>query len=279
MSDPSNSPTANPTTTAIELLPGQPFCTAAELNRIARQQGLCLAIAQAWVFDEICQAVTLPNELEIALIRNHLTEQGIDNDDAMAAYLQRKGWSQDDLCYFATKGARLQTFKRAVFSDEVEIRFLERKLDLDQVEYSLLRVEDEALAFELHQRLLEGEADFSELAPQFSSGPEQATGGRVGPVPLSQAHAAVAEKLRISQPGQLWPPFFLVNIWLVLRLDQRHNTGLDDSLREELLSELFHQWLEARVLQLLAGNTPPPLPLHLLEQHHDSSAAPDQAIR
>jgi hypothetical protein len=255
----------------IELLPGYPFCTPAELNRIARQQGLCLAIAQASVFDEICRAVPLDAALEWNLIHAHLTEQGIDNDAAMEAYFQRKGWSHDDLAYFATKGARLQRFKRAVFREEVEIRFLERKLDLDQVEYSLIRVEDESLAFELHQRLLEGEASFAELAPAYSTGPERESGGRVGPLSLTQAHPVVAEKLRISQPGQLWPPFFLVNIWLILRLEKRHNTGLDDSLREELLSELFHLWLEARVSQLLAGETPGSLPLHLL---HDEPPEP-----
>jgi hypothetical protein len=251
-------------TPSIELLRGHPFCTPEELNRIARQQGLCLAMAQAWVFDEICQAVPLSDELEWNLISAYLQEQGVDNDEALAAWLQRKGWSQEDLCYFATKGARLQHFKQAMFREEVELRFLERKLDLDQVEYSLIRVEEEGLAFELHQRLLEGEASFAELAPRFSTGPERHSEGHVGPVPLSQAHPVVAEKLRISQPGQLWPPFFLVNIWLILRLEKRLNTPLDDNLREELLSELFHLWLEGRVQQLLAGETPAPLPENLL---------------
>ena len=39
----------------IELKPGVAWTTATELNRIARQQGLCLAMAQASVYDEICQ--------------------------------------------------------------------------------------------------------------------------------------------------------------------------------------------------------------------------------
>ena len=49
----------------IELHPGTPFCTSEELNRIARQQGLCLAIAQAAIFDEICQHIKLPDEIEM----------------------------------------------------------------------------------------------------------------------------------------------------------------------------------------------------------------------
>ncbi len=249
---------------AIQLKPGVPFCSAAELNRVARQQGLCLAMAQAWVFDEICQAVALDSELEDGLIRAYLERQDVASDEQLEHFLAAKGWSHADLRYFATKGQRLELFKQRVFKDEVEIRFLERKLDFDQVSYSLLRVSDENLAFELHQRLLEGEADFSALAPLFSEGPERETEGLVGPLPLTQAHPEVAEKLRISQPGQLWPPFFLVNIWLILRLEQWEGARLEDALREELLSELFGDWLQARVMQLLAGETPGALPLHLL---------------
>jgi len=72
--------------------------------------------------------------------------------------------------------------------------------------------------------------------------------------------------VRISQPGQLWPPFFLVNIWLILRLERWDGARLSAQKREEVLSELFDQWLEQRCRQLLAGETPPPLPLHLLSE-------------
>ncbi len=255
-----------PQDAAIELKPGQPFCSPTELNRIARQQGLSLAIAQAVIFDEICQAVLLDPELEQGLIRAYLEHEGIRNDNALKAFLNAKGWNHADLLQFATKGQRLERFKRQMFSAEVEIHFLEHKLDYDQVEYSLIRVRDEHLAFELHQRLLEGEASFTELAPTYSEGPERHSEGRLGPYPLSQAHEAVAEKLRISQPGQLWPPFFLVNIWLILRLDRWDGARLSAEKREEVLGELFDQWLEQRCRQLLAGETPPALPLHLLSE-------------
>ena len=250
----------------IELKPGQPFCTPAELNRIARQQGLSFAMAQAVVFDEICQAVALPRDLEHGLIRAYLEYQGVDNDEALEAFLAARGWNQNDLLQVASKGERLQRFKQQVFREEVEIHFLQHKLDYDQVEYSLIRVRDEHLAFELHQRLLEEEATFAELAPLYSEGPERHSEGRLGPYPLSQAHEVVAEKLRISQPGQLWPPFFLVNIWLILRLERWDGARLSAEKREEVLGELFDQWLEQRCRLLLAGQTPPPLPLHLLSQ-------------
>ena len=258
----------------IELRPGVPFCSSAELNRIARQQGLCLAIAQAAVFDEVCQAVSLDRNLENGLIRAYLEQQGISDDEQLSGFLEQRRWNHDDLRYFATKGHRLELFKQRMFREELEIRFLERKLDFDKVEYSLLRVQDENLAFELHQRLLEGEASFAELAPNYSEGPERDSAGKIGPLPLTMAHPDVAEKLRISQPGQLWPPFFLVNIWLIVQLDQRIGAQLDDALSQELLSELFNDWLNQRVSQLLQGKTPGPIPLQLIHEIDGDGTGP-----
>ena len=257
---------------SVELRSGVPFCSTGDLNRIARQQGLNQAIAQAWILDDIHQAIALSTELENGLIAHFLQEQGVHDDTQLERYLERRGWDQGDLRYIATKGYRLALFKKRMFQDELEIRFLERKLDLDQVDYSLIRTRDENLAFELHQRLLEGEASFEELAPLYGEGPERERGGRFGPVALTEAHPDVAEKLRISQPGQLWPPFFLVNIWLVLRLNQRIGAQLDDEQTNNLLNDLFNDWFRQRTSLLLNGQVPPALPLALLEDAAEPSS-------
>ena len=61
----------------IELKPGLAWIPATELNRIARQQGLCLAMAQASGYDEICQVIGLPEEIEQSLVKTYAAGQGI----------------------------------------------------------------------------------------------------------------------------------------------------------------------------------------------------------
>ena len=245
----------------IELKPGIPFISSQELNRIARQQGLCLAIAQATVYDEICQAIDLPAGDVNQLTQNYLSDQGITDQNQLQIFLENKGWAEDDLIYFATKGHRVSVFQKQVFAEEVELRFLNRKLDLDQVIYSLIRVTDGDLAFEIHQQLLEDEANFEDLAAKYSEGCEQKTGGLRGPYPLSQAHEIVADKLRVSRPGQLWPPFFLKDIWVILKLEQWEGARLDDDGKEAMVDELFKEWLNNRVMQYLNGEKPSKLPI------------------
>lgn len=248
----------------IELKPGTPFCTADDLNRVARQQGLCLAIAQAFIFDDICQIIQLPVKTEANLVHRFRSSESLEDDDDLQNFLQTKNWTESDLFYFATKNERLHRFKWQLFEDDVELRFLESKTDLDEITYSLIRQRNGDLAFELHQRLIEKEETFEALARMYSEGPEKETEGKIGPVPLSQAHPVLAEKLRISHPGQLWEPFFLKDIWVILKLDNWVGARLDESTKQQMVEELFAEWLHNRALQILDGHTPPPLPQHKL---------------
>lgn len=250
----------------IEVPPGRPWISAVELNRLMRQQGLVLAVAQASVYDEVVRTIELDAQTTAELVEEYLLREEVSTPEQRQAFLARKGLAEEDLAYFATKGHRLELFKQRVFEAEVEIRFLERKLDLDQVIYSLIRVEEQHVAEELHQRILEGEADFADLAERFSLGAERHTMGRVGPVPLTGAHAEVVKRLRISRPGQLLAPFHLVNVWLLLRLEHWFPAELNDETRTTMRNELFVEWFEQRVALLMAGETLPPLPNHLLTE-------------
>jgi parvulin-like peptidyl-prolyl isomerase len=249
----------------IEIPPGRPWLSVDETNRLMRQQGLVLAVAQAWLLDEVARSVTLPEAELPGLVTSYLHSEGVEDEATRQAFLRRKGWAEEDLAYFATKARRLEVFQESCFADEVELRFLERKLDLDQVTYSLLRLEEQELAEELHQQILEGEADFPELARRYSSGPERYSHGQVGPLPLSAGHEELVQRLRAGVPGQVWPPFHLVNIWVVLRFEQLFPAKLDADMRARLLEEIFDLWLDARVQLLLAAEPLPPLPLHKLE--------------
>ena len=64
-----------------------------------------------------------------------------------------------------------------------------------------------------------------------------------------------------------------MNIWLILRLDTWQGARLDEDTRSELLQELFNDWLHQRVMQLLDGEQPDPLPLHLLGSQLSSDLA------
>lgn len=244
----------------IEIAPGRPWLTVAEVNRLIRQQGLSLAVAQAWVLDELAAVIRLPPEREKQLIRDYVEAQGVGSDEELAGWLERKRLDFEDLRVFATKAERVRRWQLRRYGDEAEIRFLERKLELDRVVYSLLRVPEQEIAEELYHRIEQGEADFAELAAPYSQGQEKDTRGLIGPVPLAAGHPELAAKLRISRPAQLWPPFKVADVWVVMRFEQLLPAQLNEEMRTRMIEELFQVWFRERVQLLMEGEPLPPLP-------------------
>ena len=74
----------------VEIAPERPWLTVEETNRLIRQQGLSLAVAQAWVLDEIVGGIELPPALEKQLIRRYMEQQGVGSDAELASWLQEK---------------------------------------------------------------------------------------------------------------------------------------------------------------------------------------------
>jgi parvulin-like peptidyl-prolyl isomerase len=91
-----------------------------------------------------------------------------------------KGLSKEDIRCRFTQRRRLEIYAQNRFGDEVEVRYLDRKIMLDQVEYSLIRTKDGSLAEELYQQVREGEAEFSQLSSAYSEGSERNNAGRIG---------------------------------------------------------------------------------------------------
>ncbi len=180
-------------------------------------------------------------------------KHGIRSAEQLQAHLAAQALSEADGIWQAELPLRINRHCEEHFAHRAEQRFLARKNQLDQVIYSLLRVEDASLARELYLRIAEGEADFAELAATYARGPEQATRGIVGPVPLLQAHPTLAEKLRTSRPGELNPPLQIEQWWLVLRLESLRPASFDEEMRRRMAHELFEEWVEEEVRSQLAA--------------------------
>jgi len=178
----------------------------------------------------------LPGPERLMLFRQDL-EQRLDliDPDHRAAWLDRSGLTESDLDVLACRPWQWLMWCRERWGKDLQTLFLQRKAEFDQVTYSFLRLLDGELAQELYLQIKEGEASFSDLATQFSGGPEKRTGGLLGPVPLSTPHPALAKLLQVSKPGQLWPPKQLEGWWVLVRLEKLQPATLDPALQERLL--------------------------------------------
>ncbi len=146
---------------------------------------------------------------------------------------------------------KLQQFKQANWSHKLGSYYLTRKSQLDRAIYSILQVEDGALAQELFFRIQSGEQTFAKLARQYSQAANAIDGGYSAMVPFSRMHPLVATQLARLAPGELAPILAIDRVYTILRLERLVPIPFDDRLRQALLDELFERWLQAQVASQL----------------------------
>lgn len=148
---------------------------------------------------------------------------------------------------------RLQKLLEQRHGHQVEPYFLERRADLEQVVYGVIRLDSQGVAEELYLRLLDGEAEFGDLAETFSQGEERYTRGLVGPMPITQPHPTIRQALSRLKVKELHAPLRLDRWTLLLRLEHRLPARLDEPQRLKLLQELFERELEQEVGEQLTA--------------------------
>lgn len=129
------------------------------------------------------------------------------------------------------------------FKDELSSYYLKRKDDLDAVIYSLIRIKEENFANEIYLRIKDDNIKFSDLAGEFSEGVEKQSGGIIGPVTINNSHPKISHLLKISEENQLWPPIYIDNWWIILRLEKKMITTLDKKIRLKLSLELGEKYI------------------------------------
>jgi len=253
-------PPAEPSETWIELPLGQPRLTLASLHQLLDRQGLDRPLAQALVLDEAEEAVRLPPEREEHIRAERLQAWRAEHGESDPVEVHQQAELERQV-RIALRQARLQQFEELCFGESVELRYLQRKADLDQVVYSVIQVQEQGLAEELYHQIREGEAQFGDLAVVHTLGREAQSRGQIGPEPMGSQHPALLSRLRSGKPGQLWPPFEAEDVWVVLRLEHAALMPLDDQMRQLLLDELMQEWMDERIRMVLAGEPLPPVPL------------------
>lgn len=221
--------------------------TAADLMPLLIKHQLLPQLVREILIDQAISDIDCTAE-ELEKARQQFYAQNkITSEKELKAWLQQKRWTPGQLEQMTQRQVKLDKFMHTTWSNQLGSYFLQRKQQLDQVIYSLIRTQDIAIAQELYFRIQDGEASFSELAQQYSKGSEAQTGGLIGPVELSTPHPKLAKVLSMGEPGQVWPPTQIGNWIVIVRLEQLLPAQLDPPTQQRLLKELFQNWMQEQL--------------------------------
>ena len=181
---------------------------------------------------------------EINDIKSKFLEQKkITDDNDYKKWLVEENTTEEEFLNELTKPYKLAKFCSQKFLPKAKARFLQRKNDMDQVIYSLIRVKDTFLAKELVFQLNANESTFTKLAEQYSEGFEKHSKGIVGPIPISKSHPTLAQLLRSAEPGKILGPIICGGVTLILRLESLQEATFNPQIEQEMTKELFDEWL------------------------------------
>ena len=221
--------------------PGARAIAAEKLSR----WGLLRQVRREELIDQYLENIAAPTKDKALLLQKQwCADHKLREPNSLKHWQQQHGLNPCEWAALVERPWRWSQWCLKQFESEIPAYYLKRKPLLDTVSYSLLRVRQKTLATELYLRIKEGESTFEDIASNYSEGPEQNTGGRIGPVPMQRPHPILARLLQVSSPGQLWQPKQLERWWIVVRLEKLENTSLNDEIAQRLGLELGEKYIE-----------------------------------
>ena len=213
---------------------------------LERNKVLETIIRNELILESIKETKLEPNEQDL-IKKEFFRSSKIDNEEDFNVWLSQRDYSKGYFIESIELPHRINKYSKNMYGHMVHGRFLKRKVELDQVIYSLIRVQDVHLAMELYQRIFEAEANFGDLAKEFSCGNEKNSRGIVGPVFINQGHPILAEKIRANKPDIIIEPFKIESLWLILRIESIIEVSMNENIENMMANEIFQESISNKV--------------------------------
>lgn len=213
-------------------------------RNLLRRSGYLKPLVQFMIFEQLTKGLEPPNEIKEKGLNDFCNSKGLINKKKLMVYLEELHLNYDELLDKISIPFKKQYYSLEKFGSKAESHFLKRKDTLDKVTYSLIRVKNQDVAYDLYLRLEEKKSDFISLVHKYSEGPEKNTNGRIGPISLSNTSPVLKELLENKRIGEVLEPVYIDNWWVVVRLEERIDAVFNDAMKMLMACELFEDWLQ-----------------------------------
>jgi parvulin-like peptidyl-prolyl isomerase len=237
---------------------GDTSIPADQLPGLLAKYRLVPQLAREMILDGAITEYEVAEDEQMDAFKRFYQQNQLNTDQELEQWLQQQQLTREGLAALIGRELRLKKFKAAKWETQVESHFVQRKSQMDQVVFSMIRVKDVDVAEEIYFRILSDEATFAELAPRYSDGIEAKTKGISGPVELGKLDPTLANALVTARPEEVIAPFNISNWWVVVQLETIIAVELDESTRGRLTEELFTLWLNEQVQKTMSSAEPLP---------------------
>ena len=181
------------------------------------------------------------------IIKKFLDNEGIVSQEMLKGWMEKKGISEKKLFQIALRHKKWLAFCSKRFKSMAATLFLKRKSKLDRVSYQIVWTKDEAFCNELFVRIKEKECTIEEAQEMSEEAPKGLEINVTTPVAIGELAPGLAEVLRVSQPGQLWPPRKAEHGWILIQHKKTLPAVFNKRQKEALILELGEKWLNEEI--------------------------------
>ena len=234
----------------------------AELVALLTKYQILPGVLRELAIDRAISEVKCSDEEIVLAIKKLCSSYGLTSNEQVQQWLDFRCLTILQMEEIAIRDFKIEKFKQETWGNRVESYFLKRKGQLDRAIYSLIRTDNLGIAQEIYFRLIDGEQTFAEIANQYSQGAESQTGGLIGPVELSTPHPVIARLIATQPLGKICHPIQLEQWYAIVRPEKLIFAQLDEPMRQRLIDELFHIWVQE---QMRLASIPTSTPISLTE--------------
>lgn len=202
-------------------------------------------IIQATAKEKEIEATT--EELQEAADTFRVINQLASADDTWK-WLETQGLTIDEFEEIVHNSVLRAKLASHLFADQVESYFFENKINYTKAVIYEIYLEDQELVMELFYTIQEGEASFHELAHQYIQETElRRQGGYRGALNRKQLKPELSAPVFAAKPPQILKPITSSKGAHLIFVEELIEPELNDQLYQQILSELFTQWLDSEV--------------------------------
>lgn len=179
-------------------------------------------------------------------------QNNLSSSQATLNWLEKYSLSIEEfeqLVYYNSLSLKLA---QHLYSDRVEAYFYEHQLDYTEAVIHEIVLADFDLGMELFYGIQEQEFSFWDVAHQYIQEPElRYSSGYRGCLKRNQLKPEISMAVFAANPPQVLKPIVVNKQTYLIFVSQITQPKLDSKMRYLIVSDLFNQWLQEQVKQLL----------------------------
>ncbi|GAB4365035.1 MAG: hypothetical protein Kow00121_01250 [Elainellaceae cyanobacterium] len=229
------------------------------LRRNLRLKLICKEILFQKIVKQVAQERSLDVKAEEiqAEIDRIRYENRFDHPSQLLAWLTEQMTTLNDLEQRISEQLLTQKLARYLFANKVQNIFEQYRSDFEQILFYKIVVPYENLAYELFYQIEEEEMSFFEAAHVYNTNEScRLCCGYEGKQQRRELRPEIAEILFNAQTGEVIGPLKTSdNTYELFWVDELVSPELNSVLFEDILNQMFQEWMESRLNSYLSNST------------------------